>query len=50
LSLVFSVVESECFWLCSSHHLVCVGMVGNLVPGFQSAHTGSRGWERWEKF
>lgn len=32
----------ECIWLRVAHHLVRGGLAGDLVPGLQGAHAGSR--------
>lgn len=39
----------ECFWLRATHHFICGGLAGDLVPRLQGAHSGGWWRERWEK-
>lgn len=48
-SLCSAALVQKRLWLCFTHHLVCGGVVGNLVPWLQGSHSGSRKWPRWEK-
>ena len=42
LTSLHTALFPECVWLCATHHLLCGGLAGDLVPGLQGAHAGGR--------